>query len=75
LERPSKSSKSDPRCSATIWEKSNVDYKYGESFLSKIELEKVGPWCVALHAWYIKECEEGRLQGLQLSTRKTISDV
>ena len=29
-------------------------------FLLEVELEKAGLGCVALHAWYMKECEEKR---------------
>ena len=42
----------------------NIKFKFGERFLSKIELEKAGPGCVALHAWSMKECEEKRTTGM-----------
>ena len=58
MEKPTKSSKSDPR--GSIWNRANAEFKFGERFLSEIELEKAGPRCVSLHAWYMKECEEKR---------------
>jgi hypothetical protein len=60
--KSTRSFKSDPGGS-TIWDRANTNFKYGERFLSKTELEKAGPACVALHAWYMKECEEGRNRG------------
>ena len=58
MEKPTKSSKSDPR--GSVWNRPNAKFKFGERFLSEIELEKAGPGCVAHHAWYMKECEEKR---------------
>ena len=62
VEKPTKSSKSAPR--GSVWTQVNPKFKFGEPFLSKIELEKVGPRCVALQAWYMKECEEQRTGGM-----------
>jgi hypothetical protein len=61
--KSTRSFKSDPGGS-TIWDRANTNFKYGERFLSKTELEKAGPACVALHAWYMKECEEHRTRGI-----------
>ena len=58
MEKPTKSSKSDPR--GFVWNRANAKFKFGERFLLEIELEMAGPRCVALHAWYMKECEEKR---------------
>ena len=62
VEKPTKSSKSDPR--GSVWNRPNAKFKFGERFLSETELEKAGPRCVALHAWYMKECEEKRTTGM-----------
>ena len=48
VDKPTKSSKSAP--GGSIWTQANPKFKFGERFLSKIELEKAGPGCVALHA-------------------------
>ena len=48
----------------SVWNRSNAKFKFGERFLSETELEKAGPGCVALHAWYMKECEEKRTTGM-----------
>ena len=48
----------------SVWTQANPKFKFGERFLSKTELEKAGPGCVALHAWYMKECEEKRTAGM-----------
>ena len=58
MEKPTNSFKSDPR--GSVWNRPNAKFKFGERFLSETELEKAGPRCVALHAWYMKECEEKR---------------
>ena len=58
VEKPPRSSKSDP--GGSVWNRANAKFKFGERFLSKTELETAGPRCVALHAWYMKECEEKR---------------
>ena len=44
----------------SVWTLANSKFKFGESFLSETKLEKAGPGCVVLHAWYMKECEEKR---------------
>jgi len=41
----------------------NPDYVCGEPLLLETELEKARPCCVALHAWYMKECAEGKTEG------------
>ena len=70
LGKPTRSStRSDPR-SHSIWEKANPNYVYGEPLLSEIELEKAGPCCVTLHAWYMKECVEGRTKGPSAKYKK-----
>ena len=38
--------------------------------LSETDLEKAGPGCVALHAWYMKECEENRTTGMVVVFKK-----
>ena len=58
VEKATKSTKSAP--GGSIWTQANPKFKFREPFLSEIELEKAGPRCVALHAWYLKECEEHR---------------
>ena len=58
VEKATKLTKSAPR--GSIWTQANAKFKFGETFLSEGELEKAGPGCVALHAWYMKECEEHR---------------
>ena len=58
MEKPTKSSKSDP--GGSVWNRANAKFKFGERFLSKTVLEKAGPGCVALHAWHMIECEEKR---------------
>ena len=62
MEKPTKSSKSAP--GGSVWNKANAKFKFGEQFLSEIELEKAGPRSVALHAWYKKGCEEKRTTGM-----------
>ena len=62
MEKPTKSSKSDP--GGSVWNRANAKFKFGERFLLETELETVGPGCVALHAWYMKECEEKRTAGM-----------
>ena len=58
VEKATKSTKSAP--GGSIWTQANAKFKFGEPFLSEAELEKAGPGCVALHARYMKECEEQR---------------
>ena len=58
MDKPTKLSKSDP--GGSVWNRANAKFKFGEQFLSETELEKAGPRCVALDAWYMKECEEKR---------------
>ena len=62
MEKPTRSSKSALR--GSVWTQANPKFKFREQFLSETELEKVGPGCVALHAWYMKECEEKRTTGM-----------
>ena len=62
MEKPIKSSKSDPR--GSVWNRPNAKFKFGERFLSETELEKAGPGCVALSVGYMKECEEKRKTGM-----------
>ena len=62
MEKPIKSSKSNH--GGSIWNRANAKFKFRERFLSEIELEKARPGCVALHAWYMKECEEKRTTGM-----------
>ena len=62
VEKATKSTKSAP--GGSIWTQANAKFKFGEPFLSEAELEKAGPGCVALHAWYMKECEEKRTTGM-----------
>ena len=59
--KPTKSSKS--ALGGSVWTQANPKFKFGEPFLSEIELEMAGPRCVALHAWYMKECEEHKIGG------------
>ena len=54
----------------SVWNRANAKFKFGERFLSETELEKAGPRCVALHAWYIKECEEKRTNGMVVVFKK-----
>jgi hypothetical protein len=56
VKKATKSTKSAPR--GFIWTQANAKFKFGEPFQSEAQLEKVGPEYVALHAWYMKECEE-----------------
>ena len=58
MEKPPRSSKSDPR--GSVWNRANAKFKFGERFQSETELDTAGAGCVALHAWYMKECEEKR---------------
>ena len=60
--KPTKSSKS--ALGGSVWTQANPKFKFGEPFLSETELEKVGPRCVALLVWYMKECEEKRTIGM-----------
>ena len=60
--KPTKSSKSDP--GGFIWNRANAKFKFGERFLSETELEKAGPRCVALHAYYMKACVQNRTDGI-----------
>ena len=62
MEKPTKSSKSDPR--GSVWNRANAKFKFGERFLSETELEKARLGCVAIHAWYMKEYEEKRTTGM-----------
>jgi Cu/Zn superoxide dismutase len=62
VEKPTKSSKSAHV--GFVWTQANAKFKFGEPMLSKTELEKAGPGCVALHAHYMKECEEHRKSGM-----------
>jgi Cu/Zn superoxide dismutase len=48
----------------SIWTQANAKFKFGDPMLSETELEKAGPRCVALHAHYMKECEEHRKSGM-----------
>ena len=68
MDKPTKSSKSDPR--GSVWNRANAKLKFGEQFLSEIELEKARLGCVALHAWYMKECEEKRTIGMVVVFKK-----
>ena len=68
MDKPTKSSKSDP--GGSVWNRANAKFKFGERFLSETELEKAGPGCVALHAWYMKECEEKRTTGMVAMFKK-----
>ena len=60
--KPTKSSKS--ALGGSVWTQANPKFKFGDPFLSETYLEKVGPGCVALHAWYMKQCEEKRIAGM-----------
>jgi len=62
VDKPPRSSKSDP--GGSIWNRANAKFKFGERFLSETELEKAGLGCVALHAWYTKDCDEKRSIGM-----------
>ena len=68
MEKATKLTKSAPR--GSIWTQANAKFKFGETFLSEGELEKAGPGCVALHAWYMKECEEKRTAGMVVVFKK-----
>jgi Cu/Zn superoxide dismutase len=61
-EKPTKSSKSAPV--GSVWTQANAKFQFGQPMLPAIELEKAGPGCVALHAHYIKACEEQRKGGI-----------
>ena len=54
----------------SVWNRANANFKFGERFLSETELEKAGPGCVALHAWYMIECEEKRTTGMVVVFKK-----
>ena len=68
MDKPPRSSKSDP--GGSIWNRANAKFKFGERFLSETELEKAGLGCVALHAWYMKECKENRTTGMVVVFKK-----
>ena len=67
MEKPPRSSKSDPR--GSIWNRANAKFKFGECFLSETELEKAGPGCVALHAIH-ERIEEKRTTGMVVVFKK-----
>ena len=68
MEKPTKSSKSALR--GSVWTQANPKFKFRERFQSKTKLEKARPGCVALHAWYMKECEEKRTTGMVVVFKK-----
>jgi hypothetical protein len=59
---PTKSSKSTPLPS--VWIRPNSKFKFGQPMLSAKEVEKAGPGCVAIHAYYMKACAENRNTGI-----------
>jgi len=60
--QPTKPSKSAPI--GTLWIKANPKFQFGQPILSATDVEKAGPRCVALHAYYMKACAENRTDGI-----------
>ena len=60
--QPTKPSKSAPV--GTLWIKANPKFQFGQSILSATDVDKAGPGCVALYAYYMKACVENRTDGI-----------